>query len=196
MVLVDEAHGMGFFGEHGRGVYEAAGVADDVDFVVGTFSKSVGTVGGFCVSNHPKFEILRLVCRPYTFTASLPPAVVACAATSIRKLMHAGDKRARLWEMTRKLHGGLRARGFRLATETPESAIVSVLMPDQETTVRMWQAMLELGVYVNMSRPPATPAGVFLLRCSLCAEHSAEQLEIVLERFAMAGEMTGLFATA
>lgn len=196
MVLVDEAHGMGFFGEHGRGVYEAAGVADDVDFVVGTFSKSVGTVGGFCVSNHPKFEILRLVCRPYTFTASLPPAVVACAATSIRKLMHAQDKRTRLWEMTRKLHGGLKARGFRLATDTPESAIVSVLMPDQETTVRMWQAMLELGVYVNMSRPPATPAGVFLLRCSLCAEHTAEQLETVLERFAMAGEVTGLFATA
>ena len=196
MVLVDEAHGMGFFGEHGRGVYEAAGVADDVDFVVGTFSKSVGTVGGFCVSNHPKFEILRLVCRPYTFTASLPPAVVACAATSIRKLMHASDKRARLWEMTRKLHGGLKARGFRLATETPESAIVSVLMPDQETTVRMWAAMIELGVYVNMSRPPATPAGVFLLRCSLCAEHSAEQLEIVLERFAEAAALTGLFAEA
>lgn len=196
MVLVDEAHGMGFFGENGRGVYEAAGVADDVDFVVGTFSKSVGTVGGFCVSNHPKFEILRLVCRPYTFTASLPPAVVACAATSIRKLMHAGDKRARLWDMTRKLHGGLKARGFRLATETPESAIVSVLMPDQETTVRMWQAMLELGVYVNMSRPPATPAGVFLLRCSLCAEHSAAQLDTVLERFAMASAVVGLFAEA
>jgi 7-keto-8-aminopelargonate synthetase-like enzyme len=98
--------------------------------------------------------------------------------------------------MTRKLHGGLKARGFRLATETPESAIVSVLMPDQETTVRMWAAMIELGVYVNMSRPPATPAGVFLLRCSLCAEHTAEQLETVLDRFAMAGEMTGLFAAA
>ncbi len=196
MVLVDEAHGMGFFGEHGRGVYEAAGVADDVDFVVGTFSKSVGTVGGFCVSNHPKFEILRLVCRPYTFTASLPPAVVACAATSIRKLMHAGAKRERLWDMSRTLHSGLIARGFRLATDSCESAIVSVLMPDQETTVRMWQAMLELGVYVNMSRPPATPAGVFLLRCSLCAEHSAAQLETVLERFVMAGAAVGLFAEA
>ena len=196
MVLVDEAHGMGFFGENGRGVYEAAGVADDVDFVIGTFSKSVGTVGGFCVSNHPKFEILRLVCRPYVFTASLPPAVMACAATSIRKLMHAHEKRARLWEMSRKLHGGLIARGFRLATEHCESAIVSVLMPDQETTVRMWQAMLELGVYVNMSRPPATPAGVFLLRCSLCAEHSAAQLETVLERFAMAAAAVGLVAQA
>ena len=73
MVLVDEAHSMGFIGEHGRGVAEAQGVIDDVDFIIGTFSKSVGTVGGFCVSNHPKFEILRLVCRPYVFTASLPP---------------------------------------------------------------------------------------------------------------------------
>lgn len=196
MVLVDEAHGMGFFGEHGRGVYEAAGVADMVDFVVGTFSKSVGTVGGFCVSNHPKFEILRLVCRPYTFTASLPPVVVACSAASIRKLMTAHDKRARLWDMTLTLHGGLKARGFRLATETPESAIISVLMPDQEMTVRMWAAMIELGVYVNMSRPPATPAGVFLLRCSLCAEHTAEQLATVLERFSMAAEHVGLFRQA
>ncbi|MCA3255962.1 MAG: aminotransferase class I/II-fold pyridoxal phosphate-dependent enzyme [Alphaproteobacteria bacterium] len=192
MVLVDEAHGMGFFGEHGRGVYEEAGVADDVDFVVGTFSKSVGTVGGFCVSNHPKFDILRLVCRPYTFTASLPPAVMAAAATSIRKLMTAHDKRARLWENTRHLHGGLTAAGFTIATKTPESAIVSVLMPDQETTVRMWAALIELGVYVNMSRPPATPAGVFLLRCSICAEHRPDQIDTVIARFQEAAQLTGL----
>jgi 8-amino-7-oxononanoate synthase len=192
MVLVDEAHGMGFFGEHGRGVYEAAGVADDVDFVVGTFSKSVGTVGGFCVSNHPKFEILRLVCRPYTFTASLPPAVVACAATSITKLMTAHDKRARLWEATRRLHGGLKARGFKLATETPESAIVSVLMPDQEATALMWSTLIELGVYVNMSRPPATPVGVFLLRCSICALHTDEQIDTVLGHFSTAAAMARL----
>ena len=88
IVLVDEAHSMGFIGENGRGVCEDQGVIDDVDFIIGTFSKSVGTVGGFCVSNHPKFEIMRLVCRPYVFTASLPPSVVATAETSIRKLMH------------------------------------------------------------------------------------------------------------
>jgi 7-keto-8-aminopelargonate synthetase-like enzyme len=96
MVLVDEAHSMGFIGENGRGVAEAQGVIDEVDFIIGTFSKSVGTVGGFCVSNHPKFEILRLVCRPYVFTASLPPSVVATAATSIRKLKHGHNKRAHL----------------------------------------------------------------------------------------------------
>jgi len=190
MILVDEAHGMGFFGEHGRGVYEAAGVEADIDFVVGTFSKSVGTVGGFCVSNHPKFEILRLVCRPYTFTASLPPAVVACAATSIRKLMNSDDKRKRLWDNTRQLHGGLTQAGFTLATATPESAIIAVLMPDQQTTAMMWSALIDLGVYVNMARPPATPTGIYLLRCSICAEHTAAQIDAVIEYFKQAAAAT------
>ncbi len=116
MVLVDEAHSMGFIGPNGRGVAEDQGCLDDVDFVIGTFSKSVGTVGGFCVSNHPKFEILRLVCRPYVFTASLPPSVVATAAVSIRKLMHGNNKRAHLWENSITLHKGLRDRGFQLGT--------------------------------------------------------------------------------
>lgn len=196
MVVVDEAHGMGFFGPNGRGVYEAAGVEADVDFVVGTFSKSVGTVGGFVVSNHPKFEVLRLVCRPYVFTASLPPSVVATAATSIRKLKHAHNKRQHLWENSRKLHSGLKAKGFTIATETAESAIIAVLMPGQEACARMWSALIELGVYVNMARPPATPAGMFLLRCSLCAEHRAEQVDIIIDRFVQAAEIAGISLNA
>ena len=194
MVAVDEAHGMGFFGANGRGVFEEAGVEADVDFVVGTFSKSVGTVGGFVVSNHPKFEVLRLVCRPYVFTASLPPSVVATAAVSIRKLMHAGDKRAHLWKNSKRLHQGLRDLGFTIATPEAQSAIIAVLLPDQDTTVRMWQALLEQGVYVNMARPPATPAGMYLLRCSLCADHSDEQVGQILEMFANAGRATGVTA--
>ena len=194
MVVVDEAHGMGFFGEHGRGVFEEAGVEDQVDFVVGTFSKSVGTVGGFVVSNHPKLEVLRLVCRPYVFTASLPPSVVATAAASIRKLMHAGDKRGHLWKNSRRLHKGLRDLGFSLATPEAQSAIIAVLLPDQEITVRMWQALLEGGLYVNMARPPATPAGMYLLRCSLCADHSDEEVGRILETFAKAGRATGVIA--
>jgi 8-amino-7-oxononanoate synthase len=194
MVAVDEAHGMGFFGPNGRGVFEEAGVEDDVDFVIGTFSKSVGTVGGFIVSNHPKFEVLRLVCRPYVFTASLPPSVVATAATSIRKLRHAGDKRAHLWKNSRRLHEGLRGLGFNIATPEAQSAIIAILLPDQQSTVLMWQALLEGGVYVNMARPPATPAGMYLLRCSLCAEHSDEQVDRILEIFAAAGTATGCIA--
>jgi len=191
MVLVDEAHSMGFFGPHGRGVYEDQGLEDQVDFVVGTFSKSVGTVGGFCVSNHPKFEIMRFVSRPYIFTASLPPSVVATAATSIRKLMHAHNKRAHLWENSKRLHGGLTEMGFTLGTKTPESAIVAVMLEDQTQAVAMWQALLEGGLYVNMARPPATPAGTYLLRCSVCAEHSAEQIETIIEMFRTAGQATG-----
>jgi glycine C-acetyltransferase/8-amino-7-oxononanoate synthase len=191
MILCDEAHGMGFFGEHGRGVYEQLGCEDDIDFVVGTFSKSVGTVGGFCVSNHPKFEVLRLVCRPYVFTASLPPSVVATAATSIRKLMHAGNKRGKLWDNSRRLHKGLKDLGFKLGTEDAQSAIIAVILPDQEQAVGMWQALLELGLYVNMARPPATPAGTYLLRCSLCAEHRDEQVADIIEMFAKAGRHVG-----
>ena len=191
MVLVDEAHSMGFIGEHGRGVAEAHGVIDDVDFIIGTFSKSVGTVGGFCVSNHPKFEILRLVCRPYVFTASLPPSVVATAATSIGKLMHGADKRAHLWDNSQKLHAGLKALGFTLGTETPQSAIIAVIMPDLEKGAAMWDALLREGLYVNLARPPATPANMTLLRCSLCAEHSADQVDQILGMFEAAGRATG-----
>jgi 8-amino-7-oxononanoate synthase len=192
MVLVDEAHSMGFIGEHGRGVAEDQGVLDQVDFVIGTFSKSVGTVGGFCVSNHPKFEIMRLVCRPYVFTASLPPSVVATAATSIRKLMHGSNKRAHLWDNSKRLHGGLTALGFTLGTKQPQSAIVAVIMPDLERGAAMWEALLKEGLYVNLARPPATPAGMTLLRCSLCAEHSAEEVETILGMFERAGKAVGI----
>jgi glycine C-acetyltransferase/8-amino-7-oxononanoate synthase len=192
MILVDEAHSMGFIGENGRGVAEEQGVLDDVDFVIGTFSKSVGTVGGFCVSNHPKFEIMRLVCRPYVFTASLPPSVVACSAASIRKLMHNGNKRAHLWENSRSLHQGLRDLGFQLGTPNAQSAIIAVIMPDLEKGAAMWAALLENGLYVNLARPPATPAGMTLLRCSLCAEHSSEQVADILDRFERAGKAVGI----
>jgi 7-keto-8-aminopelargonate synthetase-like enzyme len=192
MILVDEAHSMGFIGENGRGVAEEQGVMDDVDFVIGTFSKSVGTVGGFCVSNHPKFEIMRLVCRPYVFTAALPPSVMASSAASIRKLMHGGNKRAHLWENSRTLHKGLRDLGFQLGTPEAQSAIIAVIMPDLEKGAAMWQALLENGLYVNLARPPATPAGMTLLRCSLCAEHTAEQVADILHRFERAGKAVGI----
>ncbi|WP_109807649.1 serine palmitoyltransferase [Sphingosinithalassobacter portus] len=192
MVLSDEAHSMGFYGPNGRGVYEAQGCEGDVDFIVGTFSKSVGTVGGFCVSNHPKFEAIRFACRPYIFTASLPPSVVATATASIRKLMTAHEKRERLWSNARTVHSGLKEMGFKLGTETAESAIIAVILTDQTQAVMMWQALLEAGLYVNMARPPATPAGTFLLRCSLCAEHTPEQVEQILAMFRSAGTAIGV----
>lgn len=194
MVLSDEAHSMGFYGPNGRGVYEALGCEGDVDFIVGTFSKSVGTVGGFCVSNHPKFEAIRLACRPYIFTASLPPSVVATAATSIRKLMTATKKREQLWNNARTLHAGLKEMGFKLGTEQADSAIIAVILTDQVQGAAMWQTLLENGLYVNLARPPATPAGTFLLRCSLCAEHTPEQIQRILGMFKAAGQAVGVIA--
>ena len=182
-IAVDEAHSMGFCGDKGRGLAEELGVEDQVDFIIGTFSKSVGTVGGFCVSNHPKFDVLRLVSRPYMFTASLPPSVVASAKVAIDKLKHASKLKGALWNNATKLHAGLKAAGFRMATETAESPIAAVALEDAEQVTRFWSGLLKAGVYVNMALPPATPQGLFLLRCSVCALHTAEQIDRVLELF-------------
>jgi 7-keto-8-aminopelargonate synthetase-like enzyme len=126
------------------------------------------------------------------FTASLPPSVVATAATSIRKLMHGSNKRAHLWENSKALHAGLRACGFQLGIAEPQSAIIAVIMPDLERGAAMWEALLKEGLYVNLARPPATPANMTLLRCSLCAEHTAEQVETILGMFERAGKATGI----
>jgi len=125
------------------------------------------------------------------FTASLPPSVMATASTSIRKLMHNGNKRAHLWENSKKLHKGLRDLGFSLGTPEAQSAIIAVIMPDLEKGAMMWQALLAEGLYVNLARPPATPANMTLLRCSLCAEHTSEQVDQILGMFEAAGKAVG-----
>ncbi|RZM05593.1 MAG: aminotransferase class I/II-fold pyridoxal phosphate-dependent enzyme, partial [Sphingomonas sp.] len=91
----------------------------------------------------------------------------------------------------RHLHGALKGLGFRLGTENPDSAIVAVILDDQQQAVAMWQALLDAGVYVNMARPPATPAGTYLLRCSICAEHRRDQLDRVIALFASTGRSVG-----
>ncbi len=105
--------------------------------------------------------------------------------------MTAHDKRARLWDNARRLHGGLTGLGFKLGTSTPQSAICAVILADQRQAVAMWQMLLEGGLYVNVARPPATPAGTFLLRCSLCAEHTPAQIDRVLALFGEAGRAVG-----
>ena len=101
------------------------------------------------------------------------------------------DKRAHLWKNSQKLHRGLTKLGFTLGTSEPQSAIIAVIMPDLETGAAMWEALLNEGLYVNLARPPATPANMTLLRCSLCAEHSSEQVDQILGMFEAAGRATG-----
>lgn len=191
-VLVDEAHSMGVFGATGRGVVQEEGIEDQVDFIIGTFSKSVGTIGGFCVSNHPKFEVLRYVCRPYLFTASLPPSVVASATAAVRVIGRSPELKHKLWDNARQLHEGLTALGFELGA--PVSPISAVIIHDQADAMRFWSQLLQAGVYVNLAFPPATPAGVYLLRCSLSAAHTSDQIAIMLEKFATVGKTLGILS--
>ncbi len=185
-VLVDEAHSVGVFGQTGRGVAQEQGVEHLVDFTVGTFSKSVGTVGGYCVSNHPKFEALRLVCRPYVFTASLPPSVVASANKAL-ELIKDSNLRVKLLENSMRLNSGLANAGFNMGT-TGESPIAAIIINDKDTAVAYWQNMMQEGVYVNLAVPPATPNGLYLMRCSLSAAHTLEQIDYMLEKFIAIGK--------
>lgn len=189
-VLVDEAHSIGVFGKTGRGVAQEQGVEHLVDFTVGTFSKSVGTVGGYCVSNHPKFEALRLVCRPYVFTASLPPSVVASANKAL-ELIKDSNLRVKLLENSMRLNKGLDSAGFNMGT-TGESPIAAIIIDDKQTAIAYWQNMMQEGVYVNLAVPPATPNGLNLMRCSLSAAHSYEQIDYMLEKFIAVGKKLGV----
>jgi 8-amino-7-oxononanoate synthase len=173
-LVVDEAHSLGVLGETGRGLAQAADVEADVDFVVGTFSKSLGAVGGFCVSDHPDFEVLRIVCRPYMFTASLPPSVIASVRAALETVAKRPDLRHRLWRNIGTLYDALDRRGFLLGPQ--KGPVVGIRLPSPEMAIHVWQAMLDAGVYVNLALPPATPSGEALLRCSVCAAHTTEQL--------------------
>jgi 8-amino-7-oxononanoate synthase len=186
VLLVDEAHSMGVLGNKGRGVAEEAGVLADVDYVVGTFSKSLGNTGGFCVGDSDDMAVLRYASRPYVFTASLAPATIAATRQALRKLADADDLRQRLQENADRLHAGLSALGFRLGA--PANAVVAVLVGDKLEALRFWDHLLKHGVYVNLMVPPATPGNESLLRCSVSAAHTPAQIDAICAAF---GSWTG-----
>jgi 8-amino-7-oxononanoate synthase len=189
-LLVDEAHSMGVMGRTGRGVIEHDGVEDDVDFVTGTFSKSMGAVGGFLVSNEPDFDTLRIACRPYMFTASLPPSIVASVRAALAHLRANPGLMGKLWANVDTLYDGLAAAGFKLGKQ--KGPVVAVYFNDPVLAAQAWAGLLRNGVYVNLALPPATPSGTALLRCSVCAAHSTDQLERVVSALTLVGEELGL----
>ncbi|MDZ4735037.1 MAG: aminotransferase class I/II-fold pyridoxal phosphate-dependent enzyme [Rhodospirillaceae bacterium] len=189
-LVVDEAHSMGVMGDTGRGAAEFYGVEGDVDFIVGTFSKSLGAIGGYCVSDHPEFDILRVACRPYMFTASLPPSIVASVAASLEVMKARPTLRDDLWANVNQLYGTLQRRGFVLGPH--KSPGVAVHLPDPASAIQVWHELLLAGVYVNLTLPPATPNNVALLRCSVCAAHTSQQLAIVADRLTEIAERYGL----
>ncbi len=181
-LLLDEAHSVGVLGQHGRGLAEADGVEDDVDFVVGTFSKSLGSVGGFCVSSRPELELIRMAARAYIFTASPTPSVVASTRAALRLVEAHPELREKLWRNATRLYEGLSANGFEVGPQA--GPVVAVFIEDREAAIAGWHQLLATGVYVNLVLPPATPTSASLLRCSLSAAHSDEQLDKILNAFA------------
>ncbi len=185
-LVVDEAHSLGVLGEHGRGKAEADGVEADCDFVVGTFSKSVGSVGGFCVSNHDELEALRSFSRPYMFTASMTPSTVEGARAGFAQMARRPELRDRLWENCGRLYASLGQMGFALGPEV--SPVIAVKLDGPEQAVELWNALIDAGLYTNIAVPPATPNSLSLLRVSVSAAHTRAEIEWAAEVFAATGE--------
>jgi len=185
-VLVDEAHSFGVLGRHGRGAVEQFGVEDLVDFVTGTFSKSLGATGGFCVSRH-NLGYLVVLARPYVFSASLTPAVVASTRTALTIIRREPALRERLWANAHRVHEACTELGL-LRTRC-ESPIVSVVLSRPENALDIWHGLIDHGLYVNLVAPPVSPGNYLLLRCSLCAAHTDQEIDGIIEAFRwLAGE--------
>ena len=181
-LLADEAHSFGVLGPHGRGLADEAGVEDDIDFIVGTFSKSVGAIGGFGAGNHPLFETLRYAMRPYMFTASSSPASIATSLAAIKKLAAEPERRDRLRANSARLFAGFKGLGLDMGCDTV-SPVIAVKCADEVSTIAMWNALLEAGVYVNIALPPGTPSKLCLLRCSVSAAHSFDDIDKIIALF-------------
>ena len=180
-LYIDEAHSYGVFGPSGCGLAEAQGVLDKVDFISGTFSKSLASVGGFCASRHPEFEITRKVMRPYMFTASATPANICAARVAVDKIKAGGHLRDNLKARGQQLHKGLSDLGFGLCADA--GPVIAVRRPNEAVCVMEWNWLIENGLYVNFAVPPGTPQSSSLLRISLSAAHSEENVNEIISKF-------------
>lgn len=186
-LLVDEAHSLGVMGAHGRGLAEADGVLDRVDFIVGTFSKSLGATGGFCASRHDVLPLFRYTSRPFIFTASPSPSVVATTRAALRLLRTQPERRTHLWELSKRLYKAFSELGLKLGPQP--SPVVAVRLGSSDDALLVWQRLLQQGVYTNLILPPASPDGSSLIRCSISAAHKDSEIESIVEamRFATQG---------
>lgn len=179
-LIVDEAHSFGVLGEHGRGLAEAVGVEKDVDIIVGTFSKSLAAIGGFAVGGED-MEVLRYGSRPYIFTASPSPSSIASVRSSLKTIAQHPELRKTLWSNANRLYEGLSKLGYELGAHI--SPVVPVIIGSKEEGLRFWRELIAHGVYVNLVLPPAAPAGMTLLRCSVNAAHSDAQIDKIIDVF-------------
>ncbi len=179
-VMVDEAHSIGVFGEGGRGICNHYGLTDDVDLVMGTFSKSFASLGGFIATDKEITNFLRHHSRSYIFTASITPASTAAALKAIDLMIEEPERQENLWKLTNLALDGFRARGFEIGnTSTP---IIPLYIRDNFKTFAITRDLLDQGIFVNPVVSPAVAPHDTLIRFSLMATHTEAQVEEALEK--------------
>jgi 8-amino-7-oxononanoate synthase len=189
-VMIDDAHGTGVLGAHGRGTLEHFGLEGQIGLACGTFSKTLGTTGGFIATRKDVATFLRLNSRPFLFSASPPPSTMATVLACLDVMQEEPDLLERLRANTRIMKEGLIVSGFRIEeTITP---IIPVLIGDDELTFRLCGALEREGVLVNPVVPPAVPVEGSLVRVSVTADLSFEQIKIALVKFRLVGRELGM----
>ncbi len=189
-IMIDEAHSLGFFGEHGGGVCEHFGLSDDVELIMGTFSKSLATIGGFVASNHDVINYLRHNSRTFIFSASITPAATGAVLAALDVMQEETWRPKQLWANTHRMIEAFKKEGFEIGhTTTP---IIPLFIRDNEKTFRITQMLLEDGVFVNPVVSPAVPSEDTLIRISLMATHTFEQIDEAVAKITKNAKLLGL----
>jgi 8-amino-7-oxononanoate synthase len=193
-LMVDDAHGIGVLGKNGRGVAEHFGVEKDVDIIMGTFSKSFASLGGFLVGEEPVINYVKHTARALIFSASPPPAAVATVLKALEIIQKEPERRTRLKEITNKMQTGYKKLGFNIGpTQTP---IIPLIIGDDMKTIYFWHALFDNGVFANPVIPPAVIPGGSLIRTSYMATHSNQELDTVLQICERVGKEMNVLSTA
>jgi len=189
-LMVDDAHGIGVLGENGRGTAEHFGLEEQVDLIMGTFSKSLASVGGFVAGEERVINWIKHRARSLIFSAAPPPASVASVLKAIEIIEREPERRQRLWDNTRFMAAGLKGLGF--DTGDSDTPVIPVMVRDDQLAFVMAKRLQEEGVFVNPVIAPAVPPGEAILRTSYMATHTREHLERALQAFAKVGREVGL----
>lgn len=190
-LMVDEAHSMGVIGKTGRGAAEHFGIDHEADLVMGTFSKSFASLGGFIAGPERVIHFMRHHARSMIFSASITPASAAAALASLDIIETQPEMRRRVLQIAHRVRTGLSQQGFSVGG-TPDSPIVPVIIGNQERMLRLWRTLFECGLFTNAVTQPAVPIGQDLIRTSFIATHTDEQIAKVLERFQTAAQIAGI----
>jgi 8-amino-7-oxononanoate synthase len=174
-IMVDEAHGLGVFGKQGRGVCDHFGLSDEVDLIMGTFSKSLASIGGFIASDADTINYLRHTSRTYIFSASDTPAATACALEALHIIQNEPERIAHLWDVTNYALKRFKEEGFEIGDT--ESPIIPLYVHDVDKTFKVTALAYEAGVFINPVIPPACAPQDTLVRFALMASHTKEQVE-------------------